>query len=169
MTVKTWKCAALVRWLKPSCPKELILQLRGQTDTPNQGSNRDCRLNAHSGSDSTRPFCLLSSFPLSEDRLVYIFYQKIEVFLSIGDNDYDKSCQIEGLFVPGASYALSLILTQILQGRWFRTLPASFVFFQMTHLSLKNVKQLAQSRCTTFKNQAEILSLRCSDRMLEEK
>lgn len=129
MTDKAWKCAALVIWLKPSCPKELILKLRGQTDTPNQGSNRDCRLNAHSGSDSTRPFCLLSSFPLSEDRLVYIFYQKIEVFLSIGDNDYDKSCQIEGLFVPGASYALSLILTKILQGRWFPSPACLFCFF----------------------------------------
>lgn len=119
------------------------------------------RTECQRGFDSTRPFCLLSSFPLSEDRMVYIFYQKIEMFLSIGDNDYDKSCQIEGFFVPGASYALSVILTKILQGRWFLSPACLFCFFQMTHLSLKNGKQLAQSRCTT-----EISSLQGFDRVL---
>jgi len=69
---------------KPSYLKELIRDLRWQTDTPNQRSNWACTLNARSGFESTRPFCLLSSFPLSEDRMVYIFYQKVEAFLALG-------------------------------------------------------------------------------------
>jgi len=67
--------------------------------------------------------------------------------------------------VPGASYALALILTKILQGRWFYPLPASFVFSNDSS-EFQNVKQLAQSRYTTLNIQAEILSMQCFDRLL---
>lgn len=150
---------------QPSHLEGLICHLRRQADTEPE-SDSDRRWKPSSNLDITRPFCL-SSFPLSEDRRFTFFTKKKKkgsrVFLSVGDNGYTKSCQIEGLFCARCFLCIISDPHRILQAQWLCPLSASFVS--------SHTKCTTQSRCAAPESSGGDVksSVPRLDRVLSEK